>query len=255
MVSFDELLKFFIKKWKVIVVMAVIFAAVFTGATFVFGEEIVVPDSEEYLEYMEQKDALEEYIEKSVLMQMDFRNVHERTLFLRDISDKELLQNYVSSSEIWEDLPGEIEAQYLIELVTWNENPETGTIELLIRHMEEIKCQEYMEYLKQKIIVYDQNITISEGAKNLVSDDTILDHQLDADSILKRIEEKIEAADAGYKVTIDKKATLLMGVLVGGFFSLIILFFVYLVKVISLYDLKNVNCFRKRNQKMKVKSN
>ena len=44
MISFDELLKFFIKKWKFIVVMAAIFAAVFTGATFVFGEEIVVPD-------------------------------------------------------------------------------------------------------------------------------------------------------------------------------------------------------------------
>lgn len=247
MISFDELLKFFIKKWKFIVVMAAIFAAVFTGATFVFGEEIVVPDSEEYLEYMEQKAALEEYIEKSVLMQMDFRNVHERTLFLRDISDKELLQNYISSSEIWNDLPVEIEAQYLVELVTWEEKPETGTVEILIRHMEEAKCQEYMEYLKQKIAVYDQNVTISEGAKNLVSDDTILDHQLDADSILKRIEEKIEAADAGYKVTIDKKATLLMGVLAGGFFSIVILFFEYLFKEVSAYDFKKCKLFQKKN--------
>ena len=36
-------------------------------------------------------------------------------MFLRDISDKELLQNYISSSEIWNDLPVEIEAKDVTE--------------------------------------------------------------------------------------------------------------------------------------------
>jgi hypothetical protein len=82
MISFDELLKFFIKKWKFIVVMAAIFAAVFTAllvicvitfATFENGTGVWVSVlvcafgfgcSATVLEYLEGRSAKKKGLEK-----------------------------------------------------------------------------------------------------------------------------------------------------------------------------------------------
>ena len=60
---------------------------------------IVVPQSEKYVELRKQEAGFLEYINNSVVMQLDPMNVFECTIFIDCIYDRNALKDYVDSKD------------------------------------------------------------------------------------------------------------------------------------------------------------
>ena len=71
-VSLDDLAKYVIKKWIILVAFVCTFAALFAISAIVFDEKITIPPSEDYLELKEQEADFEEYIEESPVFKIKF---------------------------------------------------------------------------------------------------------------------------------------------------------------------------------------
>ena len=106
-INFDDFAKYYVKKWKFVLGLIAGFAILFIGATKLFGTEIVVPHSEEYLYYDEKLAWHKEYLTDSVLMSINPTEIHVATALLSNISNQAELENYVISEEIWEDFTTE----------------------------------------------------------------------------------------------------------------------------------------------------
>lgn len=222
-ISLEEFLKYLLKKWKLIGAIVVLCAGLFTVTAAMFGEEIVVPHSEEYLFY---EDALARhlvYVDDSVLMTLDSTCFYERTLFLRNITDKELLKNYASSSEIWEDLQTDRVKKYLPELLTWNENTETGTVELVLYHATSEECKEWAEYLSEKLCAYDSAVEVIIGAEKITADEDIQEEQLRRYTRTEHIKSLWLDSRAGYTIRVSLPVAAITGMIAGGMLSIVVI--------------------------------
>lgn len=219
-ISFEEFLKYMLKKWKMTaVVIAVVTACFAIGAMF-FGEEITVPHSEEYLRYEQELEWHKSYLEESILMNLDPLSIHERSLFLRKFSDKELLKNYALSSEIWEDYSTKWSKKYISELVSWNENQDSDTVELVLRHATEEECLDAAKYLEKKLLEKESSVEVIIGAERIVTDEKLQEEHLRWHSRIYYVESLLLESQAGYTLKVNKVAAVITGVLTGGILSL-----------------------------------
>ncbi len=229
-INLDDLLSYFLKKWKIFLVIIVTCVLVFTGATILFGNEIVVPDSEDYVYFEERIEWTEDYIENSILMQLDFRNIYERKIYLNNVTDAIALKDYVTSTEIWKELKDDVKKAYLAELVTWNQTESEDTIEIVLRHKTSEKCEQYATYLAEQINDFDLLVETIVGVESIVADDLVLEHQLDTDYYLVRMEQSLEEADAGYEIHVNSLAAAITGVFAGTLFSTVLVSVLYLFR-------------------------
>ena len=213
-ISLEEFVKYLLKKWKMMVSVILIFAAIFIGATFFVGNEISVSHSEEYLYYEQEVEYLKSYMEKSILMNLDPTCIYERTLFIKNISDKESLRNYVNSSEIWQDFETERSRSYIWQLISWNES-ESGEVELRIKHATSEECMECVEYLKESIHKMDSSVEIIIGAESISVDEELAKEHLRWYDRIEYAESLLLNSQAGYTITINKMAAAIVGVLAG----------------------------------------
>ena len=91
-ISLEDFLKHLLKKWKMIIAIVIMSAVLFAVFSYTIGEEITAPPSEEYIYYEKNLESINNYFDHSILMQMDPMKIYQRTMFLRNISDKEMLK-------------------------------------------------------------------------------------------------------------------------------------------------------------------
>lgn len=228
-ISLEEFLKYMIKKWKMAGVIIVVCALLFAGGAKLAGEEITVPHSEEYLRYEQELAWHESYLEESILMNLDPTCIYQRTLFIRNISDIELLENYAVSSEIWEELETERSKTYISELVSWNEN-ESGTVELILRHATSEECLETAEYLKEKLVAKDPAAEITIGAEKVVTDEELQEEHLRWYSRINYMNSLLLDAQAGYTIKVNFMAAVITGILAGGVLTIFVDLILFMIQ-------------------------
>ncbi len=228
-ISLEDFTKYFIKRWKTVLVIVFACTALFVGATKITGEEITVPHSEEYLYYEQESAGLEDYMKNSVLMQMNPTSIYERTLFLENISEKERLKDYAASTELWDEIESEKNKIYFRELLTWQED-EAGNVQLILRQVTEEECLEFAEYVKEKLENYDAAVEVTVGEGRIVKDENLQDEQLRWYSKIDYSKSLLLEAQAGYTIRINMAAAALTGVLTGGILSIVILILSFLFR-------------------------
>ena len=230
MINFEEFLKYYVKKWKMVTLEILVFVILFVGATQIVGKEITVPHSEEYLYYEKELNWHREYMEKSILMKVNPTRISVETLLIDNITDEDGLKNYVISADIWEDFQCQYEKKYLPELVRWNENLETKSVELALRHLNEDECKKTIHYLEKKIGEYDANLRIRMGASRIEVDDELQFLQNDWYSRIEFLENVLEEAEAGFTIKINTIAAAITGGLIGAVVSALMVLIMYVTK-------------------------
>lgn len=227
-INLEEFLKQFVKKWKFIGIIVVLCTVLFAGTAAMFGKEISVPHSEEYLFYEDALARHQVYVVESVLMTLDPTSIHERTIFIRKIADKELLESYVMSSEIWEDLETERNKKYISELLTWNEDLSTGNVELVLRHETTEECKSWAEYIAEKIDEYDSSAEVIIGPERIVWDEYVQQEQLRRYTRTEHIKSLLLDSRAGYTIRISIPIAAMTGGLLGFLLATVLIFVLYL---------------------------
>ena len=194
------------------------------------GEEIYVPHSEEYLDYEQGLAWHVSYFEESVLMNTDPTKIHQRSILLRNLEDKEVLKTYVTSLEIWDDFETGWKKTYFTELVTWNELEDSQTVEVILRHATEKECFDAAKYLKDKILSRDKTAEIIIGEEKVVKDDNIQEEQFRWYSRIDYMESCLLEAQAGYTLRVSVPSAILVGVMAGTVGSVFIMLFWYMIK-------------------------
>lgn len=228
-ISLEEFTKYLIKKWKMVLVIVLVCTALFVGATKITGEEITVAPSEEYLYYEWESANLEDYLKNSVLMQMNPTTIYERTLFLENISEKELLKDYAASTELWSEIESERNKNYFYELLTWQED-EAGNVQLILRQVTEEECLKFAEYVKEKLKNYDTAVEVTVGEGRIVNDEELQDKQLNMYSNIDYSKSLLLDAQAGYTIKVNVAAAAVTGVLTGAVLSIVILILSFLFR-------------------------
>lgn len=227
-INLEEFIKYFLKKWKLISVIILLSAGIFIGTAAMFGEEIVVPHSEEYLYYEDELARHLVYVDESVLMTMDPTCFYERTLLLRNISDKEILKNYAISSEIWDDLETDRVKKYLPELLVWNDE-ETDTVELILRHATSEECEAWAEYLSEKLSAYDPSLEVIISEERIAADEDIELEQLRRYTRTEHIKSLWLDSRAGYTIKVSIPVAAAVGVIAGGMLSIVLILLIYMI--------------------------
>ena len=222
-ISFEDFVKYFIKKWKITVGLVVLFVALVIGGTKLLGEEISVPHSEEYLYYEKESAWLESYMKEAALMQINPTEIPERTLFLKNVTDSESLKDYAMSREIWEGYVTEYKQSYLYELLNWQEDEE-GNVELTIRHVTAEECLQAAEHLKSRLQDRDAAAEITIGEARIVKDEKLQDEQLRWYDRIDYSKSLLLDSQAGYTLKVSVAAAAITGVIAGGMLSLVVLF-------------------------------
>lgn len=225
-VSLDDFFCYLIRKWYMIAGSIFVSSIIFCTATIVFGQKIEVPPSEEYLYLKEQEASFQDYIDHSIVMKMDSVNIYERTLFLKNISNKEVLKDFVESGSVWENNKEDIAVQYLTEILSWEEN--IDTVEIRIRHNNEVECGKYAEYLAEQLRHVDDSLEISMGQQRVVVDEAMAKRQTWYINRLNDIQGQLEYTAMGYTIEVSITTALILGVLFGGFFAFVVLFCFFL---------------------------
>ena len=218
-ISLEEFLKTFLKKWKITAVIVGAFALLFAGVSFMFGEEISAPASEEYLYWEENLEYVINYREYSILMQANPMEIYQETIFLQNVSDKEIVKNYVTSSLLWEDLETERSKMYANELVQWKEVETSGLVEIVLSHATEEECSSWMLYLENKILEVDSNIEIIKGSKNIATNEALLERQQKKYKDIGFAEQLLDESQAAYTIKVSVELAAFIGAIVGGMCS------------------------------------
>lgn len=214
-ISLEDYIKYLLKKWKLMMSIVLIFVMVFAGGAFAVGEEITVPHSEEYLYYEQEVEYLKSYMEKSVLMNLDPTCIYERVLFVKNISDKDQLKNYINSSEIWEAFETERSKTYIWQLVSFIETDMTDSVEIRVRHASSEECMSCAEYLKERIVERDSAVEITIGAESISVDEELAKEHLRWYDRIEYAESLLLNSQAGYTIKIHKAAAVLVGGIAG----------------------------------------
>lgn len=229
-ISLDEFIKYMFYNWKKILIVIIMFAALFALSAKMFGQRIVVEPSERYLELQEQKSALEDYIENSLFMKIDSMNVNQRVIYVKNISDREVLKDFVVSGEVWGNIRKEIPTKYLVELVAWTDLDSSETVEIKVSHAEAEKCDEYAEFLSERIEDFDEKANITLGTKFEISEEAVMKEQRRQYKLLDDINSELEYTAAGYTIEVSMSAALVVGCLFGVLISVIATLFVFVIR-------------------------
>lgn len=222
-ISFEDFVKYFIKKWKLVLGIVILAVALFVVGAKALGEEISVPHSEEYLYYEKESAWLERYMKEAALMQINPTEIPERTLFLKNISEKDALKDYALSKEIWEGYVTEYEKAYLYELLNWQEQ-EDGSVELILRHVTEEDCKDAAEYLKSRLENQDAAIEVVIGEARISKDENLQDEQLRWYDRIDYSKSLLLDSQAGYTLKVNVAAAAMTGAAAGGVLSVAVVF-------------------------------
>ena len=222
-ISFEEFVKYLIKKWFIVTGCVLLFAALFVAGTKVLGEEISVPHSEEYLYYEKESAWLERYMKEAALMQINPTEIPERTLFLENVTDAAGMKDYALSREIWEGYVTGYEKNYLYELLNWQES-EDGRVELILRHVTEEDCLVAAEHLKARLADKDAGALITIGEARITKDENLQDEQLRWYDRIDYSKSLLLDSQAGYTLKVSVAAAAITGAVVGGVISVVIVF-------------------------------
>lgn len=235
-ISFEDYVKYYIKKWKMAALVVILCAAVFAVGSKFLGEEIVSEPSEEYLYYEQESAWLERYLKESVLMQINPTEIPERTLYLKNISVKEETKDYVLSRAIWENYITDRNTDYFYELLDWQEDDD-GNVQLTIRHVTEEECLDAAEYLKDRLEKEDVFMEVTMGESKMTKDEELQDEQLRWYDRIDYSKTLLLDSQAGYTIQVNPMISALTGIAAGGILSIVLIF---------------VLCLKERNQKREV---
>ena len=230
MINLDDFIKFYIRKWKVVLCIISVFIVLFVSATKILGNEIVVENSEQYVYYEEKLIFHEEYLKESILMSANPASLYVSTALLKNVSDEDVLYNYVVSTEIWDDFETDMVKKYLPELVKWKFNESTGVVEISLRHTSTERSSSCLKYLLGKIKEKDTAVEIIEGAERVEIDEELQDLQNDWYNRINYLKGRLEEAEAGFTIYINVLAAAITGAFIGGIVSLAIILLVYILK-------------------------
>ena len=219
-ISLEEFCGYLIKKWKMVLVIVIVSIVLFAGGAKAFGNEITVPHSEEYLHYEQELAWHESYLEESILMNLDPTCIFNRSLYLRNISDAELLRDYIVSVKIWDELETERSKTYISELLVWGMDAETKTATVRLRHGTSEECLEWIEYLKEKIVEFDPNIEVIIGEEEITKDEELQEEHLRWYSRIDYVNSLLLDSQAGYTIKVHPVAAILTGAIAGMILSL-----------------------------------
>ena len=222
-ISFEEFVKYLIKKWNIVAGCVVLCAALFVGGAKLLGEEISVPHSEEYLYYEKESAWLERYMKEAALMQINPTEIPERTLFLENVTDMAGLKDYALSREIWEGYVTGYEKNYLYELLNWQEGKD-GSVELILRHVTKEDCLAAAEHLKARLEDKDAGALITIGEARVTKDENLQDEQLRWYDRIDYSKSLLLDSQAGYTLKVSVAAAAITGAAAGGVLALAIVF-------------------------------
>lgn len=222
-ISFEDYVKYYIKRWKTAALVVILCAAVFAVGSKFFGEEIVSAPSEEYLYYEQESAWLERYLKESILMQINPTEIPERTLYLKNISVKEETKDYVLSRAIWENYITDRNTDYFYELLDWKEE-DNGNVQLTIRHVTEEECLDAAEYLKDRLEKEDVFMEVTIGESKMTKDEDLQDEQLRWYDRIDYSKTLLLDSQAGYTITVSTKISACCGIVTGVFLSSVIIF-------------------------------
>lgn len=227
-ISFEDFVKYFIKKWKIVIGLVFLSVALFVGGAKVLGEEISVPHSEEYLYYEKESAGLEHYLKEAVLMKINPTEIPERTLFLENVTDEVWLKDYALSREIWEGYVTEYEKAYLYELLNWQEieadDVTDGKAQLILRHVTKEDCLKAAEHLKSRLEDKDAGVLITIGEARVTKDEELQDEQLRWYDRIDYSKSLLLDSQAGYTLKVSVTAAAITGAVAGGMLSVVIVF-------------------------------
>lgn len=229
-ISLEEFIKYLLKKWKVIVGVTGICILLLVSVSKIFGGEISVPHSEEYLYYEQDLAWHESYLENSVLMNIDPTCIYQRTILLRNVTDAELLRIYVTSSEIWNDFETEWSKLYFTELVRWSATEEGDSIQITLRHATSEECKDAAEHLQAKIQEKDKAVEVLVCEEKVVVDEKLQEEHLRWYSRINYVNTLILEAQAGFTLKVSIVAAAITGAFAGGILSVFGLLVWYVVK-------------------------
>lgn len=222
-ISFEDFVKYFIKKWKITAGLVILSVALFVGGAKFLGEEISVPHSEEYLYYEKESAGLESYMKESALMQINPTEIPERTLFLKNVTDAEMLKDYALSRKIWEGYVTGYEKAHLYELLNWQEDEE-GNVQLVLRHVTEEDCLKAAEHLKNRLEDRDAFVEITIGEARVTKDENLQDEQLRWYDRIDYSKSLLLDSQAGYTIKVNMVAAAVTGAVAGGVLAVVAVF-------------------------------
>lgn len=228
-VSLDEFAKYLLKKWKWIAAAVVICTAFSVSFSIKNGQRIEAAPSEEYLFLKEQEADFEEYMEKSVIMQMNPMEIYETTIVAENLSDGETVGGLMDLPEFWEDWNEETETEYLAELITSELENDGKRLKIKVRHSEEASCRELTAYVEQKLKESDSEAEIQVSEPKTVKDESVSDSQMWYRNRLKDIRGQLEYAGAGYVIEVSRTLAAALGLMAGVLVSVVILFFSFMI--------------------------
>lgn len=229
-IDFEEYMKFFLKKWKITLLIIGMGIGFFVGFSYAVGQEISVPASEEYIYYEKNLNSINQYFEHSMVMQMDPMKTYRKSIFLKNISDRDVLKSYITSMDAWKELETDRNKAYVGELIIWNAEEDSNTVEVIFRHITESECEQWANYLAKEITEYDSKIEVSVGAINIVADDQVLERQQRKYKDIDYAEGLLEASQAAYTIEVRPAVAAIMGVIFGTLGSAVYVFIVLAIR-------------------------
>lgn len=230
MISFDEFLIDYLKKWKMTLAVIAVCVCMCTAAVKLWGGEITVSPSEEYLQYEKELAWQEEYLEKSVLMSVNPTSIYVETLLIQNIREEDALKNYAVSVDIWDEFETEDEKKYLPELIEWNYNSQTGVAELALRHRTEEEGTECVKYLEKKLLEKYPELEITVGSGRVEADQELQFLQSDWYSRMDYLSNLLELADAGFTIRVSVPAAIVSGGITGVLLSVAVTLLMFMIK-------------------------
>lgn len=239
-VSLDDFLKYILKKWYIVIVCIIVSCVLFGISTIAFGNKIEVPASEEYLYLKEQEKSFQEYIDNSIVMQMDPVNIFEKVVFIENILNVERLKDFVESGNVWKSMEDTLDVKYLSELLSWEKVENTEIVEVKIRHSEKEQCEELTEYIAEQLRKEDENITVTVGSLRTVIDETMANRQTWYLNRLEDVKGQLEYTAMGYVIEVTPMMIVAIGILFGGLLVTVALFLAFLFnnKIRSIDEMK-----------------
>lgn len=228
-VSLDELVKFLLKKWKIIIIGIIGFSIFSAVSAVSIGGKIVIPPDENYGELKMEEASFMEYIENSPVMSMDATSIYRSVVYVSDIKERALLKDFVESGAVWNEWEDVNFKTYFDDLVTWHDINESSA-EIEIYHYEENVCSNVSKFLSIHLLNFDTNLKVLQGETHVTSDETIADVQEWYRNRLNAIEGQLEHTAAGYTIEVSVLAAIITGGIFGVFFTVAILFAVFWVQ-------------------------
>lgn len=228
-VSLDDFIGYILKKWKLFAAIIFICVLCSVGIAAKAGGQILIPTSEEYIQLKEEKAYYEEYIDHSIVMQMDPTNIYERTIFLSNVPEVIQLQDYVEGGDVFEKFEEDIPVKYLLELVSWDQDEENSKAEIIIRHCDREQCGILAEYVAGCVSSYDETIEVFIGSEKSVADEAVSKSQLWWRNRLDNVKGLLEHATAGCTIEVNSVVAGVFGIVFGGFLAVVILYFKFLL--------------------------